>query len=807
MTSQCVSSSHDSIIKVWNRDLKIVDVNLTEHKFWVNALTVLSDRHLLSGSDDKFIKLWDLTTKPSLATLTGHNDSVLALKLLPDGRVVSGSKDNTVKVWDVGLRVLRLQELQPLFDALIDYLNIKRLNLQHSALTDQDVPALITLLKNSAITSLDIRQTQITQTGAQQLLEVCQQLDRAIAIRLDNRFERILFSLLAAEKYTRKEMQIKLDVQAKQLAELQRAFFQLATHPESLHRLVQLGDVAATTLKGLLVENAPATTARDIKLDSKLDNKDAPVSVAPKEPDPVEKQEKVMKDHKPLKDSKALAALDQKYAVPTPTAAFATQHAERDLEGMSFILIADAFREHQSALEKRGALFTIQTLEEAAQHYLKQPSTSENQRYLKQLHADINLLLQAWQRDQLTNQAARDMLDERALNQLMKEQKQNSLSPTLQKPVDDYIQAQKQKRFNDWEARRCDEKSHPDLELNVARELYKTWNGQPDEKHPLYADIKRQQHALLQEEAFRRKSLAASTLASYLERMRKEIIKTTTENATTDPRFPENIILILTEALDKEFNQCRVKRGVRVVLSPKPLYEEAANSLLLQWQAGTLDKAVAEALYKLSAYRIGVGAFVTADERKQIFLNAIVSVLADYRQNRLEKEPAEALAQAVKPIFLNPILSEQEQHEEQREGFKYLLAEWKAGHLSKENEIALTVLLTREWKTLQQRMQQQFEPVTQGMLEATIQRVVEQRLTQTLHTPPVVNPHDAKFQPPPAIVAAPSRAPMSQLISSFSIHAPLPITPSQPPEGTPASHSHPSEEGQPQPDTAPTPQH
>jgi WD40 repeat protein len=813
-----VSGSMDHTIKVWNRDLNTVDAELKGHNDYVRALTILSDRHLLSGSGGSIIfgslnnniKLWDIAMKTCLANLNGHNEYIMAFKLLPDGRLVSAAGDKTIKVWDVGLRALRLQELQPLFTALADYPNAKQLNLQHSALTDQNVPALIVLLQKSHLTYLDIRQTQITETGAQQLLEACQQLDRAITIRVDHHHENMWSFLSMSEKNTKKEMQTKLDVQAKRLsdadkqiqmlqaqsAQQQRTLSQLAAYPENLHRLVQLGDVA--TLKGLLLENAPAAVAKDSKSDSKADSKYAPVSAAPKESVPLEKQEKVMKDNKPLKNSNGSAALDQKYAIPTSIATASPTVIPRDLHGMSFIPLADAFRDQRTALEKQGALFTIQALEEAAQHYLKQPSTPEIQRYLKQLHSDIDLLLQTWQRDQLTNKEARDTLDNRAVQQLMSEQK--SLSAALQKPVTDYIQAQKQKRFDDWQARRCDEKLHPDLEPYLSRELYKAWNGQPDEKHPLHADIKRHQHALLHE-AFRQKTLAAPTMAKYCDRMRNEFSNTVTMNPTTDPNFPNTIIPILKSALDREIEQCYDKEGIK---SPtdrgqkfNSIKEKAVNNVMAYWQAGTLDKAVAEALYKLSAHRIDVGALVTENERKPIFLNAIVGVLADYRLNNplLKTEQTKALAQAVKPIFLNPDIDEQQW----REGFIYLLTEWKAGRLSQENETALTTLLTREWKALQQKMQQQFDPMLRlAALEAMVQRLMQSPAVDEKHPQQEFRERvPAEAWQPPAVAAAASCAPMSQLLSGIGIHAPLPIIPSQPLEGTPASH--PSEEGQPQP--------
>ena len=96
------------VIRVWDVKRCALDVVISGHTNWVNALVALHDGRLLSGSDDRTLKVWDervlsvrggVGANTCAATLQGHTRRVAALAVLPDGSVASGSGDGTVRVW------------------------------------------------------------------------------------------------------------------------------------------------------------------------------------------------------------------------------------------------------------------------------------------------------------------------------------------------------------------------------------------------------------------------------------------------------------------------------------------------------------------------------------------------------------------------------------------------------------------------------------------------------------------------------------------------------------------------------------
>jgi hypothetical protein len=557
-------------------------------------------------------------------------------------------------------------------------------------------------------------------------------------------------------------LQVKLDTQTYCL-EL------LAASPENLHRIVQTGDIPA--LKFLL----------GIASDAPLSRVAMPIASAAATAAVIAGN----RDHK-----------DYKYSSPTSTAAasatlgslsaFASLTIKRDLHGMSFILIAEEFREHQIILQAQGALFTVEQLEQKIEEYLRSPLTPNNERYLKQLHADINLLLQAWQSDQLTNKEARAVLDARALEQLLAQQK--TLPQSLLEPVSEHIKSQQQKLLDIWQASQCDEKNHPGLQRRLVRELTKVCQVMPEEKYPLTASIQQQQKILLQER-FCAKQLPDKALNAYRQLLCGLLLDTTISDNPTQALLPSAEKEVLEHAFASEFEHCKQKADMRIIRYPLP--------------------RIAAAFCQLSM-NLALNDIMPPNEnvaRAELLQATIERLLQQFHARKLAKETADNLVQEVTRLIIGTITLEQ-----QRAGFVWLLAEWKAGRLSAENQKTLTDLLTKQWQELQQKMRRQFDPTVNLMAQlATLEAMVQRLLQSPVPASPASNLNDAKSQPPPTVAAAPvTNAGMSQLLVSnsgvgFSSTATVPLAGSQL-EGVPFTLH--GDEGSPQPisGNAPTPQ-
>ncbi|MBD2545434.1 MULTISPECIES: WD40 repeat domain-containing protein [Planktothricoides] len=102
-STQLVSGSLDSKIKLWNLVTGQIEATLDYHDRGVFAVAISPDgTTLASTSWDKTIKLWELPSGDLIDTLTGHSGSVRSAVFTHDSHtLISCSFDETIKLWDV----------------------------------------------------------------------------------------------------------------------------------------------------------------------------------------------------------------------------------------------------------------------------------------------------------------------------------------------------------------------------------------------------------------------------------------------------------------------------------------------------------------------------------------------------------------------------------------------------------------------------------------------------------------------------------------------------------------------------------
>ncbi|PVH74834.1 vegetative incompatibility protein HET-E-1 [Cadophora sp. DSE1049] len=97
-----VSTSTDTIVKVWNTATGMIQQTLEGHSDMVWSAAFSYDSKLLaSASLDTTIKVWDVTTGILQQTLNGHKDALRSVAFSHNSKLLaSASHDKTVKIWD-----------------------------------------------------------------------------------------------------------------------------------------------------------------------------------------------------------------------------------------------------------------------------------------------------------------------------------------------------------------------------------------------------------------------------------------------------------------------------------------------------------------------------------------------------------------------------------------------------------------------------------------------------------------------------------------------------------------------------------
>jgi serine/threonine protein kinase len=93
-----VSGSDDNSIIIYNKVTFQFDLEIKEHKLWINYLTILKNGLLVSCSADKTIKLFDIKEKEYklINSLDFHLDSVNQIIELTNNSLVSCSDDKSI---------------------------------------------------------------------------------------------------------------------------------------------------------------------------------------------------------------------------------------------------------------------------------------------------------------------------------------------------------------------------------------------------------------------------------------------------------------------------------------------------------------------------------------------------------------------------------------------------------------------------------------------------------------------------------------------------------------------------------------
>jgi len=227
------------------------------------------------------------------------------------------------------------------------------------------------------------------------------------------------FTLQAKIKRLESELhRQKRELEAEKVAHGRDILMLMAANPETLHRVIQSGDLE--TIQRVLesmpdimpvVASVPASPVRQRHASPSGQKHSSPsgkYSSPPQSPlpSPANPERKSWADAIHEREQASVLRLIK------PKIPF-------DLRALSFIHVIDKIRGLQENLRRHGAIVTLEQLEKDVEEYLVKPQSLEVQRYLKQLYSDINFIMSHWRAGTLQNSVAIEALNQKALKQLI----------------------------------------------------------------------------------------------------------------------------------------------------------------------------------------------------------------------------------------------------------------------------------------------------------------------------------------------------------------------------------------------------
>ena len=172
-TLRCWEPQSGQCLNLWRR-----------HSRQVTALAVLPDGSIISGDysllggGDIILRHWDPHSERCLSVWSGHTHWTNALAVLPDGSLVSGSDDHTLLHWPAPPKIMTLEQLEGVLEALKDNRTVQTLTLSGVILTPTMTQTLAKVIAHHpCLTTLSLECCGLTDEDVKPFLDALNNLD------------------------------------------------------------------------------------------------------------------------------------------------------------------------------------------------------------------------------------------------------------------------------------------------------------------------------------------------------------------------------------------------------------------------------------------------------------------------------------------------------------------------------------------------------------------------------------------------------------------------------------------------------
>lgn len=420
-----------------------------------------------------------------------------------------------------------------------------------------------------------------------------------------------------------------------------------------------------------------------------------------------------------------------------------------DLKGISFIHLASFFQMQREHLRKLGAIFTIDELEQDTLTYISQPSTPDTQRYLRQMHSDLGLLLSQWREGILNNNDASEQLNRKATTLLettcwpggTTDFLEKCINPDLIKMANESLSELQWAEYQSWLKQTLDAQSATALQNSLTNGLWEWWKGSQEEGNPLASQL-----AANQETVFYRNLKEGKVAAEGLQYISQELKKRlallsdpSCKLTPNDPLFP--VSQVFWQTVHKILDEKKKKDENVYPSDMLKLYDDTIDGIIKQWQTGQLSEKIEASLEQVVS-KIPKSHLLTGDFHTRISTEATIILLDQYRQsqsvlkqdNKVAKENA-AQSNLPGPLTASTISSLEKclaglvkkmdpLPTQKQKTLTALLQQWKEKRLSSSVQLFLDSVIMKPWNMLLERMRQNFDPMARfAFLEQEITRL------------------------------------------------------------------------------------
>lgn len=391
-----------------------------------------------------------------------------------------------------------------------------------------------------------------------------------------------------------------------------------------------------------------------------------------------------------------------------------------DLSGISLIPWQRYFdKDEQEKLELRGAIFTLEQLDEISNC----SATNEYDRaLLKRVHQSVTQLLVMWRQQSLMNEDAKSRLDAKAVQYL---QKCHSELSRFHARIVESVRLLKNMNLQAWQNGELSRSSHEAMMSVIAESIWYSWKNSSDAGSVIVANLESNKVEALTEWWFTNKLLQSEAseerkYEAYLSNMLIDVMRKKPHEVTMDQS------VLYNELLRRVRDNMNKKLETNDFQDIEQVRKDVADDTLKAGREGSLASEVSQRFRMWVMDAMGKRLdWIRGERNTELCMAALNRLLQAWDAKTLSSEVREAVVKVAS--YISGGTREEDTEALRNAAYKELFTAWKARELSADDMVYLTEVLMRPWQAKQRELESKFEmTLCFATLEERVMRLQQQ---------------------------------------------------------------------------------